>query len=122
MFNKQRYIDGDRVKSELIALDIRYRKISHDDIMSLISDPQISAAFYGEVYKDKVPESRWDEDYLEELSYAVISEGFNEDYLLYLEKVANTVAARKNHQKLVVGGVVLAVAVVAVVAVVASIA
>ena len=35
--------------------------------------------------------NQWDEEYLEKLSYAVVSESFNKDYLLYLEEVADSV-------------------------------
>lgn len=105
----------------MIALDIRYRNLSHDDLLLIISDPEISAAFYGKTYEDKIPKNQWDEEYLEKLSYAVVSESFNKDYLLYLEEVADSVSAQKNNSKIVIGGVVLAVAVIAAVVVTVSI-
>ena len=110
MSDKQKYFDGERVCAEKIALDIRYRRISHNELMSLISDPKISAAFYEDSYKDKIPKSQWDEKYLEKLSYAVISESFNADYLLYLEEVAEFVTRnkeKKNSNKIVLGTVVI---------------
>ncbi len=121
MVDKQRYFDGNRVSREMIALDIRYRRLSHDDLLLLISDPKISAAFYGKSYEDKIPKDQWDEEYLEKLSYAVVSESFNKDYLLYLEEVADSVSAQKNNSKIVIGGVVLAAAVIALVVVTVSI-
>ena len=121
MVDKQRYFDGSRVKRETIAQDIRYRRLSHEDLLIIISDSEISAAFYGQSYEDKIPKNQWDEKYLEKLSYAVVSEAFNKDYLLYLEEVANSVSAQKNNSKIVIGGVVLVVAVVALVVVTVSI-
>lgn len=121
MVDKRKYFDGNRVNRAMIALDIRYRNLSHDDLLLIISDPEISAAFYGKTYEDKIPKNQWDEEYLEKLSYAVVSESFNKDYLLYLEEVADSVSAQKNNSKIVIGGVVLAVAVIAAVVVTVSI-
>lgn len=120
MIDKHRYFDGNKIKRETIAMDIRYRRISHEDLMTIISDPKISADFYGNFYKDKIPKNQWDERYLEKLSYAVVSEGFNKDYLLYLEEVANTVSTQKNNTKIVVYGVMLVVAIVALIVVIVS--
>ncbi len=121
MVDKQRYFDGNRVKREIIVQDIRYRRLSHDDLLLVISDPEISAAFYGKFFEDKIPKNQWDEEYLEKLSYAVVSESFNKDYLLYLEEVAGSVSAQKNNSKIVIGGIVLTAAVIAVVVVTVSI-
>lgn len=118
--NKQRYFDGEKVKREAISMDIRYGKLSHEELLELISDPSISAEFYGNGYNDKLPKEQWDDKYLEKLSYAVVSEAFNKDYLLYLEEVANSISSNKNNSKIIIGGIVLAVAVVVLVAVIAS--
>ena len=109
--NKEKYFENGRLKRESIAMDIKYHRISHDDLMSLISDPDISKGFFGDTYKDKVPREEWNEQYLDQLSYAVVGESFNKDYLLYLEQVANSVGKKKIDVKIIVGGVVLVIAV-----------
>ena len=86
---------------------------NHPPFLALITDSDISAEFYGDKYEKKVPKEQWDEKYLEKLSYAVVSESFNKDYLLYLEEVANGVSEKKNSPKVIIGVVVLVVAVVA---------
>lgn len=118
--NKQRYFDSGKVKREAIAMDIRYGRISHSDLIDIITDSDISAEFYGDKYEKKVPKEQWDEQYLEKLSYAVVSESFNKDYLLYLEEVANGVSEKKNSPKVIIGAVVLVVAVVALIVVIVS--
>lgn len=118
--NKQRYFESGKVKREAIAMDIRYGRISHTELMDIITDPDISATFYGDKYEKKVPKEQWNEEYLEKLSYAVISESFNGDYLLYLEEVANWVSEKKNKSKIIIGTVVLVVAVVVLIVVVAN--
>lgn len=118
--NKQRYFDSGKVKREAIAMDIRYGRISHTDLMDIITDPDISAEFYGDKYEKKVSKEQWDEKYLEKLSYAVVSESFNRDYLLYLEEVANGISEKKNNSKVIIGAVVLVVAVVALIVVIVS--
>ena len=92
--NTSRYIKGGTVDRERIALDVRDGRISHAELESLVSDPIISKAFFGVNYSNKRPQSEWNEDYLRRLSYAVVSDAFNADYLFYLEKVAS--AVRKN--------------------------
>lgn len=120
MIDKQRYFDGKNVNRVAIAMDIKYRRISHDQVMEIVNDPDISSTFFEDSYKDKVPKNQWNEKYLDELSYAVVAESFNKDYLLYLEKVANSVSSKKNNYKIVIGGIVLTVAVVALVVVIGN--
>lgn len=117
--NKQRYFDRGKVKREVIAMDIRYGRISHADLMDIIHDPDISAEFYSSNFEKKIPKEKWDEKYLEKLSYAVVSESFNKDYLLYLERVANTISKKKNYPKVMIGAVVLVVAVVVLIVLIA---
>lgn len=113
MINKEKYFENGRLKRESIAMDIKYHRISHEDLISLISEPEISTEFYGDTYKDKVPRNEWDEKYLDKLSYAVVGESFNKDYLLYLEQVANGIEKEKSNTKIIIGGIILAVAVIA---------
>jgi len=113
--DKQRYFEEGKVARGVIALDVRDRRIKHDDLMDLIADPAVAEAFYGGTYDDKIPKDQWNEKYLEKLSYAVVSGGFNRDYLLYLEEVAEEVTRRKNrirNIKIMIGGIVLAVIII----------
>lgn len=118
--NKEKYFENGRLKRESIAMDIKYHKISHDDLMSLIADPEISKNFIGDTYKNKVPREEWNEQYLDQLSYAVVGESFNKDYLLYLEQVANGMGKKKINTKIIVGGGVLVIAVIVLIAVLAN--
>ena len=112
MINKENYFENGKLKRESIAMDIKYHRISHDDLMALIKDPDIAKEFYGDSYADKIPPGEWNVQYLDKLSYAVVSEAFNKDYLLYLEQVANGVDKKKISYKIILVGVVLAVAVI----------
>ena len=85
------YLDGEKVKRSQIALDIKRGVLSKEDVNALISDNRINSAFRGSENKEKKPEEEWNQQYLEELSYAVIAESFNADFLLYLCDVANYV-------------------------------
>ena len=96
MINKEKYFENGKLKRESIAMDIKYHRISHEDLLALIEDPDISREFYGDSYADKIPQVEWNEQYLDKLSYAVVSEAFNKDYLLYLEKVAKYVREKKS--------------------------
>lgn len=112
MVNREKYFENGKLKRESIAMDIKYRRISHEDLLTLIADPEISKEFYGDSYMDKIPREEWNEQYLDKLSYAVVSEGFNKDYLLYLEQVADGIGEKKSNSKVIIGGIVLAVAVI----------
>ena len=91
MLNLDQYIEGGRVKREKIAMDIKYGVIKPEDITSLVSDSRIRNAFIGSQYADKKQKPQWNRQYLDELSYGVTAEGFNEDYLRYLCDVASFV-------------------------------
>lgn len=110
MMDKKRYFDNGKFLREDIASDIKYRRISHEDLLALIADPAVSGAFFGGGSPDRRPREQWDEHYLDKVSYEAVSESFNRDYLLYLEEVANEVAKKKRNRRLLAGGIVLAVA------------
>lgn len=120
MINKEKYFENGKLKRESIAMDIKYHRISHEDLLALIEDPDISREFYGDSYADKIPQVEWNEQYLDKLSYAVVSEAFNKDYLLYLEQVANGIGEKKINSKIIIGVIVLAVAVIVLVVVLVS--
>lgn len=92
MINVQKYIVDGTVAREKIAMDIKYRSIKKNDIEILIKDPVIKKSFFGDGYADKISRNKWDKEYLEKLSYAVVSEAFNSEYLLYLDEVADKVS------------------------------
>ncbi len=112
------YIEGNNVQREKIALDIKRGRLDDSDIDALIADERIQAAFVGNVYADKRPQSQWTQDYLDELPYAAVAEAFNEDYLRYLREVTVHFgnAKGKRISKGIVIGAVVVLAVAAVVA------
>ncbi len=120
MIELNRYIENGEVKRGVIVQDIKNRRLSHIELKELISNPDISRSFFGKEVDEKKPEADWDEAYLRRLSYACVSEVFNADYLLYLDKVADKVSKAKSRSgKKLFERIAVAVAVVAVIAVVA---
>lgn len=117
MYNIKNYIVDGRVRREKIAMDIKYRSLKKEDILALIENPVIKEAFIGKRYDKKKPQNDWNKDYLDTLSYAVISESFNRDYLLYLNDVAEYVNRKEKNSKMIIAFVVLLVAIVALVVV-----
>ena len=106
MLNLDKYIENGRVRREKIAMDIKYGVITTEDIDSLVSDPRIHDAFIGNRYDDKKPKSDWNQQYLDELSYGVTAEGFNEDYIRYLCEVTSFVSehgTKKSKRSVLVG-------------------
>lgn len=117
--NTSRYIKDGTVDREKIALDVRYGRISHVELENLVSDPSIKKAFFGVSCSNKRPQGEWNEDYLRQLSYSVVSDAFNADYLFYLEKVANTVKNNKvSRSKSKISKDVIVVVVFAIVAII----
>ena len=88
------YIVNGDVQRDKIAMDIKYRKLKRHDIERLCRDTRISASFIGSGYNNKKPKRAWDKSYLDLLSYAVVAESFNRDYLLYLDEVADFVTSK----------------------------
>lgn len=99
MLDKQKYFEGGAVKRAAIAMDVKYRRLSHEELLELIGDSRVSREFFGNGYEGKLPKNQWDEAYLEKLSCAVVSESFNEGYLLHLEEVAAEIAAQGDKKK-----------------------
>lgn len=93
------YIVDGKVARNLIAIDIRERKITRGDIEQLVLDKRIQSAFLNKTFDKKVPPNQWDKDYLEELTYAALAQSFNRDYLLYLDEVAEFVAQSSKRKK-----------------------
>lgn len=97
MIDAMKYIVDGVVEREKIAMDIKYRVISTQDISDLVKNPLIKAAFFGNGYTDKKPQNSWDRDYVDKLSYAVVSEAFNETYLFYLNEVSEYVYKKEKN-------------------------
>lgn len=89
---KNDYIVDGEVAREKISMDIKRRKLDRAGIERLCLDPDIQAAFFGAGYNDRRPQGEWNKDYLDRLSYAVVGECFNREYLLYLAEVAEYVS------------------------------
>lgn len=107
MIDIQGYIVDGRVAREKIAMDIKYRKLNRADLENIIADPRIQQAFIGHGYSDKVPKKQWTNNYLEKLSYAVVAEGFNKDYLLYLNEVAEYVTNKNKNVRNIIKIIIL---------------
>jgi len=102
------YIVNGVVQRDKIAIDIEYRKLKGEAIERLCREPQIKAAFIGSSYKDKKPRRHWNNAYLDLLTFAVVAESFNRDYLLHLDEVADFVSKKAGFKKaLKAGGVIL---------------
>ncbi len=117
MLDVQKYIRNGRVEREKIAMDIQKRILTGADLRFLMKNKDIQAAFFGQTYEKKIPKEQWDAAYLELLTYAVVAEGFNEDYLLYLDEVAEYVSRKKGKyeivKRIIIGSVIIIVAVIA---------
>lgn len=103
------YITNGKVARDKIAMDIKYRKISRDEIEELCKDQRITASFIGSSYSDKRPKQEWNKEYLGRLSCAVVGEAFNREYLLYLDEVAGFVSKAKLKRVIVNGAVMILV-------------
>lgn len=106
------YIVNGKVARDKIASDIKDRKLDRNGIEELCNDPIVENAFWGSNYNDKRPKREWNKDYLSRLSYAVIGESFNRDYLLYLDEVAEFVS-KATFRKVIVGGVTIMLVIIA---------
>ena len=106
------YIVNGEVVRDKIAMDIKYRRLKRTDIEQLCLNPVIQDAFRGSGYNDKKPKREWNKDYLGRLSYAVVGECFNREYLLYLDEVANFVS-KAAVKKIVVAGVIIMLVIIA---------
>ncbi len=106
------YIENGEVTRDKIAMDIKYRKITRDAIEQLCADQCIKDAFIGSSFPDKKPKKDWNKEYLGRLSYAVVGESFNRDYLLYLDEVADFVS-RAKFKKVVIAGVIIVLVIIA---------
>lgn len=115
MSDLSKYIKNGRVERETIAMDIKNGEIDEADLNTIINNPSIKATFIGREFKNKKSSSSWSKDYLDELSYAVVSESFNVDYLKYLYDVAKYVNASEKKKRKIPYIVVAAVIIIAII-------
>lgn len=106
------YIVNGEVARDKIAMDIKYRKINRDTIEKLCADQRIKSAFIGSSFPNKRPKQEWNKEYLGQLSYAVVGESFNLDYLLYLNEVADFVS-KATFKKVIIAGVIIVLVIIA---------
>lgn len=106
------YIVNGEVARDKIAMDIKYRKINRDTIEKLCADQRVKSAFIGSSFPDKRPKQEWTKEYLGRLSYAVVGESFNRDYLLYLDQVADFVT-KATFKKVIIAGVIIVLVIIA---------
>ena len=90
-----KYIDDGLVLTSHIAYDVRFGRLSHQDIIEILKDERVKKAFIGTHLEQKRPQSEWSKEYLVELLGMSSMTCFNEDYLFFLEKVAKYV---NNHK------------------------
>lgn len=108
----EKYIQNGTIDRAAIAMDVKMRKLSPEEIRQLCSRREVQDAYIGNVYDDKKPKRYWNKQYLDLLYWAVVAESFNLDYLLYLNEVADFVAKAK-YKKIVIAGVIVVLVIVA---------
>jgi len=91
-----KYIEDGRVQRESIAMDIKNGKLSQSELDEILADGTIQAAYIGSDFTDETPQTQWDRAYLDQLTFAVVSEAFNHSYLSYLFKVSSYVHEKEN--------------------------
>lgn len=95
-----KYIDCGIVQTGKIANDVRYKKLSHKDILDILNDTRVRAAFIGTNLNHKKTSNEWNEEYLDELFGMASMTCFNEDYLLFLEEVSRYVSQKQRNRLL----------------------
>ena len=100
MYNIKEYLTGNNKISRVkIVNDIKSRKLTRRDLEKLVREYEVQSAFIGKVYNNKLDKRRWNQDYLDQLTHRAIAESFNQDFLFYLDDVAEYVSLKKrNHQ------------------------
>lgn len=95
-----KYIDDGIVQTGKIANDVRYKKLSHNEILEILNDSRVRAAFIGTNLNNKKTINEWNEEYLDELFGMASMTCFNEDYLMFLEKVSKYVSQKRRIKSL----------------------
>lgn len=108
MYNIKDYLDNGTISRSKIAIDVKYRKLTKQDLNTLINDEDVKSVFIGSKFIPEVNQKQWTKEYLDELSYMAIGESFNEEYLFHLCEVAEHVNQMKEKNKLIVIAVIVA--------------
>lgn len=95
----EKYIVDGRVEREAIAMDIKNGKLSKREVDEILADERVQKAFIGADFSDETPQEQWDSEYLDRLSYAVVSEAFNRAYIEQLFKVSSFVRGKTNTER-----------------------
>ena len=95
MLQIDKYIENGVVMTGMIANDVRYGRLSHQDILDVLNDARVKKAFIGTQLEGKKNRTEWGEQYLDELFGMASMTCFNEDYLLFLEDVAKYVEKKR---------------------------
>lgn len=122
MVDINKYIVDGAVKRDRIVSDIKRGRISKRDIIELSHNSEIKAAYFGDTNLEKIDRNLWNETYLDEISLAAVSETFCEEYLLYLNDVAQYVIAMSNKKEqnnkiikgIVIGGIIVLLIILAI--------
>lgn len=122
MVDIKKYLVDGAVKRDRIVSDIKRGRISKSDIIELCHNPDIKSAYFGETNLKKIDRNLWNETYLDEISLAAVSEIFCEEYLLYLNDVAQYVTAKSNKKGqnnkiikgIVIGGIIILLIILAI--------
>ena len=99
MLQIDKYIENGVVMTGMIANDVRYGRLSHQDIIDVLNDARVRKAFIGVRLDDKKNQSEWNEQYLDDLFGMSSMTCFNEDYLLFLENVSENLRKKQRNKK-----------------------
>lgn len=106
-FNK--YIIDGEVKRDRIVADIKRGRITENEILELDKKQQIKEAYFGPHNFERLDSLKWDNNYLDELALAAVSEVFNKEYLVFLCEVASFVKEKQEQKSKISKGIIIAV-------------
>lgn len=109
------FIKDGKVERSRVAMAIASGELTKNEILELCKDSRVKSAFIGTSYSSGYSRDKWNKEYLDELVCAAVAESFNEDYLLYLNEVAESVRSKKNNKSSFSGGKTIGVVAVVVV-------
>lgn len=98
MININTYVVNGKVDRTSIVHHVKNRVLTGDDLLEVIANPDVQAAFIGTNFSDKIDQSNWDKAYLDKLTLMAVGESFNKDYLVYLDKVAAFVMSKNKFE------------------------
>lgn len=96
MIDFSRYIVDGNVKRGLIAEDIIKSMLSREELEELLSYPTLKDSYFKHKDWERESQIKWTQGYVQFLSYAIVAEVFDEEYLRYLFEVAEYVRSRNS--------------------------